>query len=406
MTATAGNIVELLTPYKRLESTNRYTIVTGGRGGAKSFHVSVFLLLLTYSSNEVILFTRYTMASARISIIPEFIEKMELWGIEHDFVVNKDEITNKHTGSKILFRGIKTSSGNQTANLKSIQGVTCWVLDEAEELVDEQIFDKINLSIRTKGATNKVILVLNPSHVQHWIYKKYFDKGQLDGVTYIHTTYLDNLKNLDASFINEAEALKEKDFEKYRQIFLGEWGSTADSVFPAGYKTYTNEPDDIDWEILGGDFGYSTDPSCLVSVKKKGNELYIKEVFYERALPLDSIAKRMAKDGTNQQRSVWDSADKTKIIDLRLMNVDAVGARKGFVFVRLEKIKRFDIFIHKDSMHTQNEFDCAVWAKDTDGTYKRNTYDHLIMHEESPKKDHCLDAIGYALSYYYDMTGL
>ena len=58
-------------------------------------------------------------------------------GYENNFYTTKDEIINKATGSKILFRGIKTSSGDQTANLKSLQGITTWVMDEAEELVDE-----------------------------------------------------------------------------------------------------------------------------------------------------------------------------------------------------------------------------------------------------------------------------
>jgi phage terminase large subunit len=64
------------------------------------------------------------VASAGISIIPEFMEKIELMEVAHHFDINKSEITNTETGSDILFRGIKTSSGNQTANLKSLQGVT------------------------------------------------------------------------------------------------------------------------------------------------------------------------------------------------------------------------------------------------------------------------------------------
>ena len=62
----------------------------------------------------------------------------------------------------VLFRGILTSSGNQTANLKSLQGSTTWVLDEAEEMVKEDIFDKIDFSIRQQGAKNRVIIVMNP----------------------------------------------------------------------------------------------------------------------------------------------------------------------------------------------------------------------------------------------------
>ena len=89
-------------------------------------------MLLTRENGHVILFTRYTLVSAAISIIPEFIEKIELMQMEDQFVVTKDEIINILTGSKIIFKGIKTSSGTQTANLKSLQGVTTWVLDEAE----------------------------------------------------------------------------------------------------------------------------------------------------------------------------------------------------------------------------------------------------------------------------------
>jgi hypothetical protein len=77
------------------------------------------------------------MISAQTSIIPEFIEKIDMMGVAEDFRITKDEIINLTTGSSIIFKGIRTSSGNQTAALKSLNGVTTFVLDEAEELVDE-----------------------------------------------------------------------------------------------------------------------------------------------------------------------------------------------------------------------------------------------------------------------------
>ena len=123
------------------ESESRYFVITGGRGSGKSFALNSFLLLLTYEVGHTILFTRYTLTSAHISIIPEFVEKIEMADLHNDFSITKDEIINLRTGSKILFKGIKTSSGTQTANLKSLQGVTTWVLDEAEELVEEDYRD-------------------------------------------------------------------------------------------------------------------------------------------------------------------------------------------------------------------------------------------------------------------------
>ena len=123
-----------------------------------------------------VLFTRYTMVSAHLSIIPEFLEKIGILGLETIFSINKSEVVNTSTKSDILFRGIKTSSGNQTASLKSLQGINCWVLDEAEELIDENIFDTIDLSIREKKVQNRIILVLNPVTKEHWIYKRFFEE--------------------------------------------------------------------------------------------------------------------------------------------------------------------------------------------------------------------------------------
>ena len=98
-----------------------------------------------------VLFTRFTMTSAHLSIIPEFLEKISLLGYENVFSINKSEVLNTKNKSDILFRGIKTSAGNQTGNLKSLTNVSNWVLDEAEELIDEDIIDTIDLSIREKG---------------------------------------------------------------------------------------------------------------------------------------------------------------------------------------------------------------------------------------------------------------
>lgn len=191
----------------------RYFILTGGRGSGKSFEVGRFASLLSFEQNHKILFTRQTMTSAHLSIIPEFQEKIELLEVDKSFIINKSEIKNIKANSDIIFRGIKTSSGDQTANLKSLQGIDTWILDEAEELIDEQTFDKINLSIRSSKHHNRIILILNPATKEHWIYKRFFEdagvqegfNGVKDDVTYIHSTYLDNIENLSKSFLDEVE---------------------------------------------------------------------------------------------------------------------------------------------------------------------------------------------------------
>jgi PBSX family phage terminase large subunit len=221
----------LLPQYKPLfnKPKTRYYLITGSRGSAKSFHVAYFLLRLTYQPGHVILFTRYTMVSAEISIIPEFREKIELIDKDSDFDITKDQVINKHTGSRIIFRGIKNSSGNQTANLKSIQGVTTWVIDEAEELTDQETFEKIDLSIRHKTLPNRVIMVMNPSYRSHFIYKDFVEPNRGD-TTYIHTTYLDNKANLSESFLEQAERTRTTNPIRYSHVFLGQWLDDADGI--------------------------------------------------------------------------------------------------------------------------------------------------------------------------------
>ena len=219
-------------------SDSRYFIVTGGRGSGKSFAINTFLLLLTYEAGHTILFTRYTLRSAGISIIPEFIEKIDLLKKTDDFVITKDEVINKVTKSKILFRGIKTSSGDQTANLKSLQGITTWVFDEAEEMTDEDMFDKIDLSVRQKGLENRVILILNPTTKENFIYQRWFEARGVqagsnitkDDTTYIHTTYLDNIDNLSKSYVEQIERMKERRPSRYKHTILGAWLDKAEGV--------------------------------------------------------------------------------------------------------------------------------------------------------------------------------
>jgi predicted phage terminase large subunit-like protein len=236
------------------------------------------------------------MSSAEISIIPEFKEKIELLEVENDFTSTAKEVLNLKTGNEILFRGIKTSSGTQTANLKSINGVTCFVVDEAEEFTDEDSFDKIDLSVRTTAAQNRVIIILNPSNKEHWIYKRFFSNSKrielIDGmpieisthddVEHIHTTYLDNLSNLSESSLKVIAKMKETSLRMYGHKALGQWLDIAEGSLFQNIKTYKNS------ELLEfeSSFAYidiadeGTDYLCCVIGKNIGTDVYITDIVF------------------------------------------------------------------------------------------------------------------------------
>jgi PBSX family phage terminase large subunit len=271
----------------------------------------------TFEPNKTILFTRYTMTSAEISIIPEFWEKVEMLHLEDKFTRTQNSITNLLTGSVILFRGLKASSGKQTANLKSINNITTWVLDEAEEMTDEDMFDKIDLSVRKKGEANEVILVLNPTDITHMIYRKFFKKyglvnvinGVVGDCTYIHTTYLDNKENLDQTFLDLAEKMRLVDEDKYKNVFLGHFAEQAAGLI---FKNWTKGkfPDNLtSW--YGVDWGFSNDPTAVdrLCYDKSINTLYIKEVCYQRGLLNNEIAAYIRNDYRNKRTFLYSHED-------------------------------------------------------------------------------------------------
>jgi phage terminase large subunit len=367
-------------------SDSRYYIVGGGRGSGKSYSVNTFLLLLTYQPNEIILFTRYTLTSASISIIPEFIDKIKTAGLERDFKITKDEIINLTTGSKIIFKGIKTSSGTQTASLKSISGVSCFVLDEAEELTIEETFDKIDLSIRVSDKQNRVILILNPSTKEHWIYKKFFENNGVDGgsnttkedTTYIHTNYLHNLKNLSESFVKQLEDMKKSNPKKFEHIVMGGWLERAEGVIFTNWKLGDFD-DSLEWGA-GLDFGFSLDETALVrvAIDKKLKKIYLKEELYKSHLTTSEIYNHIKNIVANKE-IIADSSEPRLIEELKRLGLNIKACKKGAGSVAegITIMQDYELIIDPDSTNIVKELNNYVWNNKKAGQ-PIDMYNHSI----------------------------
>ena len=366
-------------------SKNRYFVVTGGRGSGKSFAVNTFLVLLTFEKGHRILFTRFTMTSAGMSIIPEFIEKLELMGIVDQFTITKTEIINNLTGSSIYFSGIRTSSGDQTAKLKSIQGVSTFVLDEAEELTDEESFDKIDFSIRAKGVPNRCILILNPTTKENWIYQRFFqNRGISDGfngnknnITYIHTTYKDNLDHLSKSFVNQIEDMKVRRPEKYKHQIMGGWLQRAEGVIFTHWNTGKFNGD-ID-SIFGLDFGFSVDPSALVEVAidKTRKIIWLKEHFYKKGLTTSQIFDLCIRY-CGKNLIVADNSEPRLLTELKVKGLNIVPTikKKGSILTGISLMQDYNIIIDNSSINGIREFNNYSWK--LTGAIPNDSFNHLI----------------------------
>ena len=366
-------------------SDSRYHICTGGRGSGKSFAVNLFLVLLTYEKGHKILFTRYTMTSASMSIIPEFLDKLTILNCGHDFTVTKNEIINNLTGSSIFFSGIKTASGDQTAKLKSIQGITTFVLDESEELAEEESFDKIDFSVRAIGIQNRCILILNPTTKEHWIYQRFFQNrgipsgynGVKENVNYIHTTYLDNMKNLSKSFLHQIEDMKKRRPSKYKHQILGGWLDRAEGVVFTNWKI--GEFNDEEDTIFGLDFGFSVDPTSLteIAIDKTRKIIWIREHIYKAGLSTTNIFE-MCRRIAGKQLVVCDNSEPRLISELKTkgLNITPTIKKKGSIITGIALMQDYDIIVDDKSVNLIKEFNNYAWK--LKGSIPSDNWNHGI----------------------------
>ena len=368
-------------------------LVTGGRGSGKSFNVSTFIERLLFEvkhpspANRIvhqILYTRYTMVSAHISVIPEFMEKVELDGNAKWYTHTKTDVRNLRSGGSVMFRGIKTSSGNQTAKLKSIHGITTFVVDEAEEWVSEKEFETIMLSIRQKGIQNRIVIVMNPTDNNHWVYKRFIENTHkevmYDGVPVqisthpnvlpIHTTYLDNLPNLSPEFLREMEELKKNDPDKYAHIAMGRWDNVAEGAVFKHIGVVKEFPKWCKKVAMGEDFGYTHDPSAGILCGIIDNDLYLDERFYRTGMLSTDIIKELRKVGDLKVFS--ESADPRLVQEIHNGGIKIYPVEKGqgSVIAGIDSMLSFDhIFVTERSYNLLKEFRNYTWDKDKDGNY-------------------------------------
>ena len=270
-------------------------IVTGGRYSLKSFTVSTFSLMALVNYGWNVLYTRYTSMSIIDSVKPEVSDKVELLGLEGKVIDTNTHI--ERGGNRIAFKGIKTGSKGQTANLKSLSGFNVFVNDEAEELPDYATFKKIYYSIRSQNKRNLTILILNPTTEDHWIYKEYFEKKGIeagsnlvnDNVMYIHASYLDADKDLiPKNILKDYERMKKDDPAMYDNVIMGGWVREVEGqVFPRSKLMFYDKlpPDDQNYYTIAfvdtADEG--EDNFAMPIARVYGNDVFLIDAIFDKA---------------------------------------------------------------------------------------------------------------------------
>jgi phage terminase large subunit len=206
--------------YDFFQSRDRYAVLVGGAGSAKSFSTAQKILFRTCNEQgHRFLCVRKVADTLSKSIYQLFMDMIIDYGLYYQFKINKSEkrFTHLPTGNEIILTGMDDSE-----KIKSIAGITGVWCEEATEL-DESDFNQLELRVRGETRNYKqFIITFNPIDEKHWLKKRFFDIED-DQVFTLKTTYKDNLF-LDDDYIRHLTERVRIDENLHRIYVLGEWG--------------------------------------------------------------------------------------------------------------------------------------------------------------------------------------
>lgn len=346
--------------------------VSGGTSASKTISILLWLIQrCQQNKNEVWSVVSETFPHLKRGAIRDFLNIMEEHHYYKEANWNKtDYIYTFETGSKLEF-----FSADQPAKVRGPRRTGLFI-NEANNINYETY---TQLEVRTE----KIIwLDWNPV-VEFWWYTEVVPHQDVDFLT---LTYKDN----EALAPEIVKAIEGRQYNKawWRVYGLGELGVVEGRIYK-DWLLIDDIPHEARLDRRGLDFGYSNDPTALVSVYYYNGGYIFDENIYQKGLSNKQIADTIINLGKQETLVVADSAEPKSIDEIRMYGVNIQPTTKGKDSVRqgIQFVQDQQISVTKRSQNLIKEYNSYLWEEDKDGH---------ITNEPSPVWNHCMDAIRYA----------
>lgn len=386
----------------------RYYVMMGGRAGGRSTIAAQYALAKLLAPDYFrCAIMRFVLGDVRNSIYQEIIDRAGEQEREWELNIREHILTIEYGENKIVGLGFRKSSSDQKSKLKSLANYNCIIVEEADE-VREEDFIQLDDSLRTTKSDIVVILLLNPPSKRHWIIKRWFNlvssgvegfyRAELKGehkedTIFIHSTYHDNIVNLDEGAIAGYERYKTTRPEHYWNMIRGlvsegtrgrifkDWKIIPDKEFEAlPYSSY-----------YGLDFGFTNHPTALVEIKEHNENVYLRELIYETGLTNQLIARKFANLGIKKSAEIYaDSAEPKSIVELQEAGYNVIGAEKGADSVNAG----IDLLLSKKVSYTESSNNMAMESQEYKWALDKNKEP---INEPIDDFNHLHDAVRYGV---------
>lgn len=348
------------------DTPGREKHLVGGAGSSKSYSIAQYILLNRFLSGHKILVLRKTMPSLKMTALQLLKDLVSEYNLPAKLNKADFTLTSKINKGSIYFTGL-----DDPEKVKSAEFSTIWV----EEATDLNLDDYRQLKLRLGRATDdaEIIFSYNPISAMHWLKTEVIDKLPIQ----LHKSNYKMNPYLSETYKKELEALIEQDLNYYNIYVLGEWGILENVIYP-NWKTVDRMPE-VDEIIYGIDFGYEA-PNVLTAIGIKEKNAYVQELIYQKHMTNEEFIKKVDSLKLNKNSYFYaDCAEPDRIVEFYNAGYNIIEANKD-VLDGIDAVKRFNLFITKDSVNAIKEF----------GSYSRKK-DRMGRVLEDPIKwnDHC-----------------
>ncbi len=356
--------------HKAYNSDTRITCLQGGTRSSKSYSLAqLFIVKCLEDTGKTYTICRKTLPALKATAYRDMLQILKELDLYTEEKHNKSELSYQLNGNLLEFISV-----DQPQKIRGRKRNCLW-LNEANEFTYE---DWQQLILRT---TEKIYLDYNPSDPYSWIYDKVVVR---EDCTFIKSTYLAN-PFLDDDTVAEIERLKDLDPDYWQVYGLGEIGSVQTMIFRKFELV-----DEVQGRLIGYglDFGFTNSPSALVAVYQSDDNLYIKEMLYEKRLTNTDLANKLREFRIDRQSEIiGDSAEPKTIEEIYRQGFNIKPAKKGAgIHLGIDIMRRYKLHITKDSLNAIKEFRGYKWATDKNGD---------VLNTPVKINDHLIDATRY-----------
>jgi phage terminase large subunit len=382
-----NRLIKMNAAFKPLFKKQRYKVYYGGRGGGKSWGISIALLILGAQNKLRILCTREVQKSIRDSVHKLLSDCVSKFKLETFYRITREGIYGAN-GTEFLFHGLKHS----VQTIKSLEGVDiCWV-EEAQKIPNES-WEVLIPTIRKTGS--EIWLSFNPNLATDPTYTRFLNEPVRENQLTVKVSYRDNLYFSD-ELKKEMEYQKEIDYNDYLHIWEGHCKTSTDAqIFKGKYIVETFDTPDTDNVVFyfGKDWGFSQDPNALVRCFIVDKELFIDYEAGGVGIELEDISKVIdsvpgAKE--NVIRADNSRPETISYVKRQGYRIEPVYKWAGSVEDGIAFIRSFrQVHIHTRCFNTANEF--LLY------NYKTDKLTSNILTTIIDKHNHYIDALRYGL---------